>query len=66
MLAEPVAPQRFEPIGRWNAKIGKTFGSVEQAELSQGNGLNIPGKPTTAVAFPDRGNLLVAKARDHV
>src|SRR5207248_2253000 len=66
VLAGAVGPEAFQTISWRNAQVAQIDGPVEQAQLTQGDVLNIRRQASASFAVPDAGCLGIAKAQDHV
>ncbi len=63
-LARPVAPQAFEPVAWRHPEIAERTRRMQQAQLAQGNALDIAGQLATAPAGPDQLGFRIRKAVD--
>jgi len=65
VLAEPIADQLFESVGRWDLQVGKVGGGIEHNELSQSNALKIRWEAANFLTLKETFRVVVAKTANH-
>jgi hypothetical protein len=65
VLSRSIALQGLQPIAWRNAKVGQNTSLVEHAQLSQGDGLNVRGKPPAPPPRPYQFRFRIGEASDH-
>jgi hypothetical protein len=65
MLAATFAAQRFQPIARRDPEVVQTACTIQQAQFSQGGGLNVAGQTPAPLARPNRRRSVIAEIDDH-